>query len=312
MAELVAAEQHAAIEHQIVIRSLLGGAYGGATADRMAAATRSMFFPAGKVIYDAGDASKFVYFLVEGKVELTRPDHEPWVLTDRGVFGILDAELERPHARGARAVTDVRAIAIQTSDWHDIIEDTFEYTRPRILRNAQDLWRRGLKLPPHAGFEGVSVDHATDALAVAWTGDHQNPFERLLVLHLTDLFARAGIQSLTRLSALATEVLLEPDEVLVRQGQPQSYFYVVAKGKVVMERDEPEIWVRFGLNRLVGGYAGIGQETWPVTVRAIEDCCLLRIGYEDLFDVMEDHYDVIRSVMGFLTLERERVQALVW
>ena len=54
------------VEHQIVVRSLLGRAYGGATADRLAAATREMFFPTGTAIYEAGDPSKFVYFVVEG------------------------------------------------------------------------------------------------------------------------------------------------------------------------------------------------------------------------------------------------------
>ena len=192
------------VEHQIVVRSLFGNAYAGATADRLVAATREMFFPAGKVVYEAGDSPKFVHFLLQGRVELTSEGLEPWTFTDRGVFGIIDAELERPHVRTARAVTDVRVIAIRAGDWQDIVEDTFDYTRERITRNSQDLWRRGLELAPHAGFWGMDVAHRADAAQHTHFDHHEDPFERLLVLHLTDIFERAGIQSLTRLAAGAS------------------------------------------------------------------------------------------------------------
>ncbi len=99
---------------------------------------------------------------------------------------------------------------------------------------------------------------------------------------------------------------------MVENGQKTTSIYVVASGAVAMECDDPEIAVAFGLHRLVGGYAGIGQATWPCTVRATEPTHVIAITIEDLYDVMEDHFDVVRSVMGFLALERERVQTYDW
>ena len=309
--------EQVAVEHQIVIRSLLGHTYGGATALRMAAATNEQFFPAGKVIYEAGDPARYVYFLVQGRVELSHPGEKAWSFNDRGVFGILDAELERPHARTARATSDVRVIAIRADDWHDIIEDNFDYTRWRISRNAQDLMRKGLELAPHAGFDGVPPHHREDAMPYiphhhVLETTHADPFERLLVLHLTDVFERAGIQALTRLAASARELVVEEDDVIVDQGDNADALLVVASGTVAFERHTPPISVTFGERRLIGGYAGLGQGHWPATVRAISPTHVLSIAVEDLYDVMEDHFDVVRSVMGFLAVERDRLQRFKW
>ena len=44
-----------------------------------------------------------------------------------------------------------------------------------------------------------------------------------------------------------------------------------------------------------------------MTARAVETTRVVRIREEDLFDVMEDHFDVARSFMGFVAAERERL-----
>lgn len=301
------------VEHQIVVRSLLGQTYGGDAAVRLAAAARETFFPAGKVIYEAGDPPKYLHFILEGRVELTAEGQEPWTFADRGVFGILDAELERPHVRTARAVSDVRVISLRAEDWHDIVEDTFDYTRKQISRNARDLVDRGLSLAPHAGFEGVPVHHRADVVPHAHVVDtDEHPFERLLVLHLADVFERASIQALIRLAQGAKEIALEEGDSLVREGDAADSLYVVASGSVVMEHDAPAISVAFGVHRLVGGYAGLGQKVWPFDVRAVEPTHVIAIKVEELYDVMEDHFDVVRSVMRFLAAERERVQTFQW
>lgn len=302
-----------AIEHQLVVRSLMGQAFGGASAARLAGLSREQFFPAGTVIYSVGDPARFVYFVLDGRVDLTVDGLDPWTFTDRGVFGILDAELERPHVRSARAVSDVRAIALRAEDWLDLVEDTFDFTRRRIRRNAADLLRRGLALAPHAGFEHMARPHRADE-RLAPTGHlgATDPFARLLVLHLTDVFERAGIQSLIRLARGAAELELAEGETIAEEGAPAASLLVVADGSVTISRRDPVISAVFGAGRVVGGYAGVGHERWAVTSRAREHSRILAIGYEELFDVMEDHFDLVRSVMAFLASERERLQTIAW
>lgn len=302
-----------AIEHQLVVRSLMGQAFGGASAARLAGLSREQFFPSGTVIYRAGDPARFVYFILDGRVDLTVEGRDPWTFTDRGVFGILDAELERPHVRTARALSDVRVIALRAEDWQDLVEDTFDFTRRRISRNTADLLRRGLAIRPHAGFEQTKEAYrAEERLAPNATRDAADPFARLLVLHLTDLFERAGIQSLIRLARGAVERDLTPGETIAEEGEPAAALLVVADGSVTISRREPAISAVFGAGRVVGGYAGLGHERWPVTARAREPSRVLAIRYEELFDVMEDHFDLVRSVMAFLAAERERLQTIVW
>ena len=96
------------------------------------------------------------------------------------------------------------------------------------------------------------------------------------------------------------------------EGAPAPRLYVVANGLFSGVRNEPKVETKFGVHRLLGGYAGLGQESWPLTMTALEPSHVIAISYEELFDVMEDHFDVVRSVSAFLAAERERLQTFKW
>jgi CRP-like cAMP-binding protein len=130
--------------------------------------------------------------------------------------------------------------------------------------------------------------------------------ERLLTLEASRPFERAGMQPLLRLARAATERRLAEGETLVREGDAAGHCFVVVSGTVTLER--ADLAAPFGPAALVGAYAGFGQALWPGTVRALGAARVLAIRYDDLYDVMEDHFDLVRSVMAFLALERERLQ----
>jgi CRP-like cAMP-binding protein len=56
----------------------------------------------------------------------------------------------------------------------------------------------------------------------------------------------------------------------------------------------------------VGGGAALGDCLLRQSARALTPAVVLRIREEDLYDVMEDHFELARSVMRYLSTEHEQ------
>lgn len=301
------------VEHQLLVRSMMTGTFGSVLANQFAAVAKEVYFPAGKIIYREGEASDAVFFLLEGRVELATPGHEPWYLGGRAVFGVLDVEVDRPRDRTARAVTEVRAMRVGVGDFHDLMEDNMELTPPRIRMLSEGLLELGLSLDPPGGFpEAPSFPSRPSMMATMPDRDPRelNPFERLITLRICPMFERAGTQSLIRLSRAAVPRIHKKGEKLAAFDAPTDIFVVVVTGSVTARRQDPDLQATFGPAEVAGGYAGFGQERWAVELEAAMDCCTLEIRYDDLYDVMEDHFDMVRAVMSYLASERDRLQRI--
>ena len=301
------------VEHQLLVRSMMTGTFGSVLANQFAAVAKEVYFPAGKTIYREGEPSDAVFFLLEGRIELASPHEEPWYLGGRAVFGVLDVELDRPRDRTAKAVTEVRAMRVGAGEFLDLIEDNMELTPPRIRMLSSGLLELGLSLDPPGAFpDAPSVPVRPSMMATMPDRDPRelNPFERLITLRICPLFERAGTQSLIRLARAAQPQVHARGRILAEAGEPAESFVVVVSGAVIARREQAGLEATFGAAELAGGYAGFGQERWEVTLEAALDACTLEIRYDDLFDVMEDHFDMVRAVMGYLAAERDRLQRI--
>jgi CRP-like cAMP-binding protein len=135
--------------------------------------------------------------------------------------------------------------------------------------------------------------------------------ERVLTLREVALFSRAGIQSLVSLAPYLDEMRLAAGESLFEVGEVRGMFFVVARGLIELERSEPPGRATFGPGSLVGGTAALGDVEHHYAGRAVTDSVILRVREEDFFDVMEDHFDLARSVFADLAAQRERVMNLI-
>ncbi len=299
----------AGVDVELYVRSLLGGFFRGDTVRHIVQSAREVFFSASDRLFREGDAPQFIYFVVDGEVLLQKDDAEPWSFGQGDVVGVLDADAGDAHRRTAIARTDVHALALRVRDWHDAQEDDLEVVRLRLVGNARSLLDRGLSLPPSFGFEQeVSLGAPPSLVSQMSLADELNAFERLLSLRLAPAFHLAGTQSLLELAREAREVRLAPGEVLFAEGDEARSFFVNVTGAASLERQGMEMTAQFGPTALVGGYMGIGQVTYPATARADTELVAMSIEVAHLFEVMEDHYDLVRAMMAFMALERIRVQ----
>jgi CRP-like cAMP-binding protein len=303
------------VEQQLAIRAFTAGSFASVISNQLAAVSTEKFFPAGTVIYRQGERSDHVFTLVEGRVELSAEGTDPWYLEAPAVFGVLDVQLDRDHDRTARAVTDLRVMLISIGDWFDVFEDNFEITPPRIRMMSKGLLDLALSMDPPGGFPDapMSARERPSMMAVLPDSDPRelNPFERLITLRLCPFFERAGTQSLIRLARAAHPTIHRAGAALAVQGTPADSFFIVVCGAVTASRDEPELSAVFSAPQVAGAFAGFGQERWEVSLTATTTTCCLEIRYDDLYDVMEDHFDLVRAIMAHTARERDRLQTML-
>jgi CRP-like cAMP-binding protein len=289
-------------EREIFLRSMALGRAPTGDNRRLGEAMTEAFFAAGSVLYEAGDPSDEVFFIVSGEVELRKEGSAPRRFDATSVIGVLDASREAPYERTAVALTDVEALVLRNEDRIDLFEDSFEYTREVILFTAAALHELTLQLP---SLGVVSSDAAGEE-----AGPVASPLplvERVLTLRDVQAFANASIQTLLSLAPAALEVRIAQGETLFRAGEVRAVFYVVVSGCIELRREHPPGVARFGPATLVGGVPAIGDAERLYSAHALRDSVLLCFREVDFFDVMEDHFELARCVLAFIASERVRV-----
>ncbi len=289
-----------AVERELFLRSMLLGRPLASGAKQLGRNMRERFFEAGSVLYEAGAPSDDVYFIVSGRVRLSAPGLPDWEFESGSVVGTIDADLDRPYTRTARALCDVQALVISNDDRLEMLEDNFEQTRTLIRYLSQRLYEMTAELPGTSSVREIdySACPAQEPLPLV---------ERVLTLREVPMFSRCGIQALVSLSPYIEELHLAPGDTLFERGTTRGSFCVVACGIIEVERARPHGRVQFGPGTLVGGAAALADIERDEQARALSDSVVLRVRLEEFFDVMEDHFDLARSVFAYLAAERERV-----
>lgn len=289
------------VEREIFLRSVgMGGTGATGPSRQMARAIRDASFAAGDAIHEIGDAADHFYFVLRGVVEQTGAGRAPTILSDRSVLGLLDVTLQRPRAWGARAVTDVHALMLRADDWFEVLEDNFDFCRRSVLMGAANLHALAMTLGPTGGFAEPPPDDGSLS-----AGREMSHIERISTLRDVPAFGGAGIQALTTLAGVAGVVRLETGDELFDGVAATGSLFVVASGTIVAERREPTLRARFGGGSLVCGYGALGGAGGEFTARAESPAIALRIEREDLFEVMEEHFDLSRSLLRGIAAERE-------
>lgn len=269
---------------------------------RIASAMRDLWVPAGHVLFRAGEPADVFFFVVEGEVRIEGNDLPPLMLGERSVAGIIDVLADRARTRDCVVTKDAHLLELPAEEWLNVLEDDAEFARGALRNAARGAHAALLTLVPDGGFPDVALHEAAPDLPTL------HLVERMLALRSTPLVQRASAQALEELAEIAKEVRLEPGQALFERGDGVGRFCFVAQGTIALERDEPRITARFGPGTLVGGVAAVTLETEPYSARAVTRSVVLDVDHDDLFDVVEEHFDLGRSLIVMVALENERLR----
>lgn len=290
--------------HELFLSVLTAGVSGPETwvLDRMTSVVEEEDVEPGKRLFARGEQPEFIFFIEDGRVRLEREGSAPWTFEGRSVIGVFDALLERPHLRTGVAETKLHLLKLRTEHWLALLEDSFGLARA-ALANAvatvaaleRRLWASESQ---PVGFAAVHIPPIEPPLSF---------IERVAILAETPMVRIAGIQVLVELAESVEELTFEPGDTLLRRGEAPNGALLVLQGDVEAERTDPHLEVRFGPGSLVGGVASMGDPITAWEARAVTRVRVLSMRIEDWLDLMEEHFDLVRSALSALALRREAI-----
>lgn len=275
-------------------------------ASRLAGVMSDVHLRAGDVLYRAGDLAPDHFFLVDGQVKLESNGAPPWTLGSHSLIGVLDVMLDRPRSRTVTATRDTHLFRVPAGDWFDMLEDNFELARRAVQGLARSVHQVRVELDEPSD----SDDDDVGPRSVRRFDTPPLPLgliDRIFALRSVTLLAEADVQAVTTLADLAREIEIAPGETFISRGEPNDSMVLVLSGEVTTSHAGSLPRARFGPGKLVFGSASVSSDDLGYDARAEVATRALRIGHEDFFDVMEEHFPLARSVMKALSNERERL-----
>ena len=223
-----------------------------------------------------------------------------------GVFrciGLLHAPDDVLHAYQAvvRAGPGERARALE---W---IEETIGTARFRELAPVLEP-RHAIRPQPvstlHA--DGDSWIARLSRAATTGSEDDMELIEKVFLLQQIDLLREARGTHVALLAAIAEEIDVPADTVLIAEGDAPSAMYIVIRGSVELHGVGQRLVV--GAEHAFGTWALIDSQPSPITARTSEPTRLLRVTREDFHDLLADHSEV---ALGLLQGLAHRMRSLV-
>jgi CRP-like cAMP-binding protein len=273
--------------------------------DRMTAIVDEEDVEAGKRLFAQDEPPEFIFFVREGRLRMVREGHPAWLFEGRTVIGVFDALLDRPHTRTAVAETHLHLLKLRVDQWLELLEDSFGLARAAIgnsVATVAAVEARRWAMQRQQGQRKASV-----VLHVPPVGGPLAFVERLATLAEAPLVRGAGIQVLVELADAIEEVTFEPGETIYERGQWLGKTFFLLEGEVAADRKDPDLEVPFGPGSIVGGVASLGEPILAWQARAVTHVRALSMRHDDWFDLMEEHFDLVRSALSALALLREAI-----
>jgi CRP-like cAMP-binding protein len=123
--------------------------------------------------------------------------------------------------------------------------------------------------------------------------------EKVLILKSVPIFSSVPEGQLVDLATIAETVEYVAGEPIMNQGDLGTSMYIVVDGKVEFY-DGDHLLGEDGNRAVFGELSALDPEPRAVTVKAKEDCTLLRLDGESLYDLMSGNKEVTRGIVHVL------------
>jgi CRP-like cAMP-binding protein len=267
--------------------------------DRLTACLEARDVTAGDRVFQAGDSPDSFYLMRNGAVRLTGPGRPDRVLRGRCVLGMFDIFLDRPRVTTATALSNGQLMKVPTDEWMELLDDSFDLARTALLHLGVEvahieerLLAKGAELPSSLP---TPSDGACDDVSLAG---------RLSALMDSPFLRNGGVQALGDLALVSEPCRFDA-------GQPVSdhatagRVVLVLEGIVQSRRERPDLLRLDGPGDFVSGaaaFTGLGSAWRSI---ATIDTRALSFRIEDWFDLMEEHFSLLRGALVALARRHE-------
>lgn len=258
----------------------------------LASHARERHFERGDVLIDPDRENRSLLVLGEGTVEVTWDDRIRWQVSAPGGIGALHTLSDSELRHGAVALTSGLAIEIDSETYLQIMEDHFAVVDRFLFVNSIYTARCEDEL-------GWVPGHPTPLPA----SDEPMPEKLDLVQKLSrarraELFRSANLQLLTELFRGESERRFEAGEPIQHRGEAPDGFELVVHGSVRVHDGDREGYL--GPEELVGFDDLFTDEPRRFDATAHTPVLTLHVHRNLYVDVLEDHFDHTRALLGHL------------
>ena len=268
--------------------------------DRLTSILEERQFHAGEVLFTAGEPVESLYFMQEGEIRFTREGGAPWTLRGRWIIGAFEALGDRPATHTATALLDFYGMRVPATAWVEMLEDSMQLARSGVVNASRALMRIEERIP--TGAPASPRDASPLPLPPAGT---LSLVERLALLLDVRMLRDAGVQVLADLAAASHEVSFAAGDPIVERGVQRERIIRIVEGEVVAECTAPAMVRRYGPGDLVCAAALLGRVADRWQAHAATPTRGISFSIEALFDLMEEHFDLVRSTLTALGVRRE-------
>ena len=271
--------------------------------DRMTSMLEERDFSAGQTLLSAGEPVESILFMQDGDVRCTQSGGLSCTMQGRWVIGGFEVLADRPATYAATALRDFQGMQVPAAAWVELLEDSPRLSRQLTVNASRTVARLEERIPKDAPSSPVvpaALSPFPGGLALV---------ERLALLLDVRMLRLAGVQALVDLAAVSRHLSFAEGELIVKRGVESEHLVRVVEGEVSGDCAAPEVVRRFGPGDLVCGAAILGGVAGPWQARAIVPTSGLSFPIEALFDLMEEHFDLVRSTLVALGSRRQVQQA---
>lgn len=125
-------------------------------------------------------------------------------------------------------------------------------------------------------------------------------FEKVLVLKNVSVFEKASEMALADLISVCEEKNFKEKEIILSEGQTNKFLYIIINGRVQLKQDDT-VLSDLEARQFFGETTVLNPMPFPATVVAMERTAVLRIGSEQLYQMMALHPSLARGFLGELS-----------
>jgi len=258
---------------------------------------RERSFKVGSVLMRDGEAPVAAYFLVRGRVRVSRRGQILGEVGAGAAVGMGAIVSRDALGFGAVATTDVLALELDRETLVDIFEDFFPFLLEAIQESARrhlDFVRRMKQVP-----STLAATRPEPFLL-----DGLDFVERLLFLKMPGgPFERSSVDALAEVAQRAQYRSIEPGTTLWSEGERAGDACLVVAGTIACRssRDDGPIQFRVGRGIAIGALESIaGQPRWHDAVAETHAEVLL-YDLDDLIDVFEDNVEMAMDFLAWVS-----------
>jgi len=217
----------------------------------------------GRHVFEQGEADEYIYFLVEGKVEMQAMDGTSYVIYGATEMANYPLENVQPRKYSAKAITHINVIKIHKN----------------ILESIPDL----IQQEKTDSGDVVEVEELDQEDSLDW-------MTRVLQSNLLSKIPSSNIQ---QTFSLFEPVNVRDGDVIITQGEAGDYFYIIKQGKCRVARKPSDNAKEIKIAELsegesFGGEALIGNIGRNATVSMMSDGILMRLKKGDFIKLVSD------------------------